>query len=68
MITDFNPTVFHFPSENVIITYLEQHSSTNKEKNPCFSEEKIIQTVAKVFANRGFCMREFPMGVLLMIV
>ena len=42
----------HFPSERKIIAYLEQHPCTNEKDNPHLSENKIIELVARVFANK----------------
>lgn len=41
-----------FPSEEEIINYLVKHPSTCAEKNPEFTEKKIVQAVAHYFANK----------------
>lgn len=48
-----------FPSKAAIVSYLEQHPMTSKKSNPYLSEQKIIDAVAKFFADQ----RKTPMRV-----
>lgn len=53
---------FHFPSQQSIVAYLEKHPFTN---DPYLKEKKIIDTVAKFFANTNKDDRGVELGVLL---
>jgi len=55
----------HFPSQGAIVSYLEQHPLTSKETNPYLSEQKIIETVAKFFADQDKADMGVDMGVML---
>ena len=52
----------HFPSEREIISYLEQHPLTS---DPYLKEKKIIETVAKFFANQDKADMGVDIGVML---
>ncbi len=41
----------HFPSQQTIVSYLEEHPLTNKKGYPYLSNKKIIEAVAHFFAN-----------------
>ncbi len=57
--------IVRFPSEQNIIASLEQHPLTNKDKdtNHYLSEHKIIQAMARYFANKELAPRGIQMGV-----
>lgn len=55
----------HFPSQGAIVSYLEQHPLTSKETNPYLSEKKIIEAVAKFFADQDKADMGVDMGVML---
>lgn len=52
----------HFPSEQSITSYLEKHPFTN---NPYLKEKKIIDAVAKFFANTNKVDEVVTLGVML---
>ena len=49
-------STIHFPSKEVIASYLQKHSLT---KDPYLTEKRIIETVASFFANSD----KVPIGV-----
>jgi hypothetical protein len=44
-------STLHFPSKEVIVSYLKQHPNTDEETHPFLTENKIIETVADHFAD-----------------
>ena len=58
-------STLHFPSENGIIAYLEKHPLTSKEVSPFLHEKKVIQAVAKFFAEQNKVPAGVNLGVML---
>ena len=55
-------TLYHFPDQNTILEYLSKHPMTN---DAFLTEKKIIETVAKFFANQSKVDCGVNLGVVL---
>jgi alanine-alpha-ketoisovalerate/valine-pyruvate aminotransferase len=64
MATNTTQSMLHFPSEEAIIFYLKKHPLTSERTQPYLTDKKIIDAVAKFFANQDKAPKDVDVDVM----